>query len=93
MERIERRRNKYTEEQKKAPSYQIGEKVLVRNRELPSTPDGITKKLLLLYTEAHLVSKNNGNNTYEITDIRTRKVKGNYNQASLKRYYEGEQQI
>ena len=46
----ERRNNKYKEAIKKVLKYQIGEKVVLKNRELPSTMEGITKKLLLLYT-------------------------------------------
>ena len=54
VERIEERRRKY---QNKVPlkiiQYQVGDKILLRNRELPSTMEGITKKLLLLYTRPY----------------------------------------
>ena len=50
IEKTEKKRNKYQREQQNVIKYQIGEKVLLRNRELPSTMEGITKKLLLLYT-------------------------------------------
>ena len=51
VEKIEQRKRKY---QNKVPSkiiqYHVGEQILLRNRELPSTMEGITKKLLVLYT-------------------------------------------
>ena len=65
-----------------------GEKVVVRNRELPSTVQGITKKLLILYTGPYLITKDNDNNTYELTNPVNNKIKGTYNQASLKKYHE-----
>ena len=46
----ERRHKKYQKAIKKVINYEVGEKVLLKNRELPSTLEGITKKLLLLYT-------------------------------------------
>ena len=70
-------------------TYKEGEKVLLKNRELPSTLQGITKKLLLLYTGPYVVVKNNNNNnTYELKEIFSGRVKGVYNQASMKKYYE-----
>ena len=50
--------------------------------------EGITKKLLLLYTGPYISIKDRSNNTYEIMDPITKKTKGTYNQASLKKYYE-----
>ena len=38
-----------TDPEPKPIKYQVGEKVLIKNRELPSTTEGIPKKLLLLY--------------------------------------------
>lgn len=70
----------------KAIKFKIGDQVLLKNRELPSTVEGITKKLLLLYTGPYTITKdnNNNNNTYEVTDHIRNKVKGTYNQASIK---------
>ena len=56
--------------------------------ELPSTLEGIAKKLLLLYIGPYVITKDNGNNTYEISNITTKKIKGVYNQASIKKFYE-----
>ena len=84
----ERRKNKYQKAIKKIISYEVGEKVLLKNRELPSTLEGITKKLLLLYTGPYLIIKNNNNNTYVLRDIISNKVKGTYNQLSIKKYIE-----
>ena len=67
--------------------YLVGDKVLLKNRELPSAMGGIAKKLLLLYTGPYTVNRVNGNNTYEIVDPHTLKKKGTYNQSSMKRYY------
>ena len=65
----------------------IRDRVLLKNRELPSTMEGIAKKLLLLYTGPYIVSKDNQNNTYEIVDPNTQRRKGTYNQSSMKKYY------
>ena len=46
----EKRRIKYNKGMGKVITYTIGEKVLLKNRELPISLEGITKKLLLLYT-------------------------------------------
>ena len=82
----ERRKNKYQKAIKKIISYEVGEKVLLKNRELPSTLEGITKTLLLLYTGPYLIVKNNNNNTYVLKDVNSNKVKGTYNQLSIKKY-------
>ena len=70
--------------QPKPIQYQIGEQILLRNRGLPSTMEGIAKKLLLLYTGPYIVSKDNLNNTHEIVDPKTQRRKGTYNQSSIK---------
>ena len=88
LERTERTRRKYQQFQPKPERYFVGDKILLKNRELPSTMEGIAKKLLLLYTGPYTVSKDNGNNTYEILDPHTLKKKGTFNQSSIKRYYE-----
>ena len=49
--------------------------------------EGITKKLLVLYVGPYTITKDHKNNTYEIADTINKKVKGTYNQASLKKYY------
>ena len=67
--------------------YQIGEQILLKNRGLPSTMEGIANKLLLLYTGPYIVSKDNQNNTYEIVDPKTQRIKGTFNQTSMKKYY------
>ena len=81
MEKAEMKKKKYERNNPKPIKYQIGEKILIRNRELPSTLEGITKKLLLLYTGPYVITKNNNNNTYEIMNPITKKIKGTYNQA------------
>ena len=75
----EKRRIKYNKSMGKIITYTIGEKVLLKNRELPSSLEGITKKLLLLYTGPYIISKNNNNNTYEIKEMGSSKIKGVYN--------------
>ena len=50
----EKRRNKYQKGMGKIITYTIGENVLFKNRELPSSLEGITKKLLLLYTGPYI---------------------------------------
>ena len=88
MEKLEQRKSKY---QQRVPvkiiQYNVGDQVLLKNRELPSTMEGITKKLLVLYIGPYTITKDHKNNTYEITDTISKKAKGTYNQASLKKYY------
>ena len=88
LEKTELQKKKYLKNQPKAIKYHIGEKVVVRNRELPSTVQGITKKLLVLYTGPYLITKDNDNNTYEFTNPVNNKIKGTYNQVSLRKYHE-----
>ena len=63
-------------------------KVLIKSRQLPSSIEGIARKLLLLYIGPYLVTQVKGNNTYEIKSINNNKIKGVYNQAEIKIYYE-----
>ena len=49
--------------------------------------EDITKKLLVLYIGPYAITKDHKNNTYEIADPISKKVKGTYNQVSLKKYY------
>ena len=56
VEKTEKLKKKYQENQPHAITYKIGEKVLLRNCELPSTMEGITKKLLLLYTGPYVIT-------------------------------------
>ena len=69
--RTEKRRRKYQEHQSKPIEYNIGDQVLLKNRELQSTIEGIAKKLLLLYTGPYTITKKNGNNTYELMETQT----------------------
>ena len=55
----EKRQTRYQKAIGRVITYKEGEKVLLKNRELPSTLEGITKKLLLLYTGPYLIAKNN----------------------------------
>ena len=77
---------KYQESQPKPIEYNVGDQVLLKNRELPSTVEGIAKKLLLLYTGPYTITKKNGNNTYELMETQTQRKKGTYNQFSMKIY-------
>ena len=85
VERAEKLHEKYNKLQPKLLKYKIGEMVLLKNRELPSTIEGIAKKLLLLYTGPYIIIKDNQNNTYEILDPISKSTKGTYNQASIKK--------
>ena len=86
VERANKLRIKYKKLQPKVIKYEVGDRVLIKNRELPSTIEGIAKKLLLLYTGPYTVTNNNLNNTYELQDPITKRIKGTYNQTSMKRY-------
>ena len=41
-----------------------------------------------LYTGPYVVSKIKNNNSYEVKEMESEKIKGVYNQASMKKYYE-----
>ena len=41
-----------------------------------------------LYTGPYVISNITNNNTYEIKEIDSERIKGVYNQASMKKYYE-----
>ena len=79
---------KETGKKKRIIPYKVGDKVLIKNRRLPSSIEGIARKLLLLYTGPYLVTQVKGNNTYEIKSIKNNKIKGVYNQTEMKIYYE-----
>ena len=40
------------------------------------------------YTGPYVITKNNNNNTYEIMNPITKKIKGTYNQESIKKYHD-----
>ena len=48
--RADKLRLKYQKSQPKIIKYEVGDKVLLKNRELPSAIEGIARKLLLLFT-------------------------------------------
>ena len=79
---------KETGKKKRIIPYKVGDKVLIKNRQLPSSIEGIARKLLLLYTGPYLVTQVKGNITYEIKSITNNKIKGVYNQTEMKIYYE-----
>ena len=85
VERIDKRRKKYQIAQQKVIQYQVGEKVLLRNRELPSSMEGITEKLLLLYNGPYVITKDNHNNTYAISDLITKEIKRNLQSIILEK--------
>ena len=68
--------------------FEVGEKVLVRNRQQPSGAEGIMKKLLLLYNGPFLINKDNNNNTYVLVSPNTKKIKGTYNITEMKKFHE-----
>ena len=61
--KIEKQKAKYSQNQPKVIKYNEGERILIKNRELPGTLEGIPKKLLLLYIGPYVITKDNGNNT------------------------------
>lgn len=88
VEKANKQKEKYQNLQSKVNNYSEGERVLLRNKQLPSTIEGIAKKLLLLYTGPYVITKDKRNNTYELMDPTNQQIKGTYNQVLLKRYYE-----
>ena len=69
-------------------TYNDGEKILIRNRQQPSSTEGIAKKLLLLYIGPFIIRKNNGNNTYVVGYINNSRIKGTYNHTEIKKFYD-----
>ena len=59
-----------------------------KRQQLPSSIEGIARKLLLLYTGPYIITQVKGNNTYETKTITNNKIKGVYNQSEMKHYYE-----
>ena len=47
--------------------YNLGDKVLIKKRQLQSSIEGIARKLLLLYSGPYVVTKDKSNNTYKLT--------------------------
>ena len=86
--KTEKLKGKYEDNKHSKINYKPGDKILLKNRELPSSTEGIMKKLLLLYTGPYVISKDHGDNTYEIKDPKTDKIMGRYNQSSMKPYVE-----
>ena len=82
----EKRRNKYQKSKDKIITYTSGEKILLKNRELPSSLEGITKKLLLLYTGPYIVSMDKNNNSYEIREMDSGRIKCVYNLSLIHIY-------
>ena len=68
--------------------YNVGEKVLIRNQQQPSSIEGIAKKLLLLHTGLYVINKDNGNNIYVIVYSSTNRIKGTYNETEMRKYLE-----
>ena len=54
IEKLEKRKRKYQQVPEKIIQYNVGDQVLLKNRELPSTMEGITKKLLVPVSYTHL---------------------------------------
>ena len=88
LHKAELQQKKEEKKKLKIIHYNIGDQVLIRNRQLPSTVEGITKKLLLLYNGPFVIARDKGNNTYELTTPGTNKIKGTYNQTEVNRFYE-----
>ena len=86
--KTEKTKRKYEDKKYSKVNYKTGDKILLKNRELPSSTEGIMKKLLLLYTGPYVINKDYGDNTYEIKDPKTDKIVGRYNQSSMKPYVE-----
>lgn len=65
---------------------------MLRNGQQPSTVEGIAKKLLLHYTGPFIITNDNDNNTYEWRNLKNGVIKGAFNQAEIKKYYEQQQE-
>lgn len=66
-------------------NYQIGDKVLIRNRQLPSSENRLMKKLFLCYVGPFIVIETFANNTVKLAFINGN-VKGTYNINQIKPY-------
>ena len=89
LHKAELRRRREEKNRMNVIKYNTGSKVLIKNRQLPSSVEGIAKKLLLLlYNGPFIITQDKGNITYELTTPGTDKVKGTFNQAEIKKFYE-----
>jgi transposase InsO family protein len=70
----------------KCITFSVGDLVLVRNHQLPSSEKGLMKKLFLLYEGPYKIVQNNSPNVYVVGNIISNKVKGVYNTNQLKLY-------
>lgn len=84
----ETQREKYKKATEESDTLSLGEKVFVRNRQSPSTIEGITKKLVFPNIGPYIINKTSNNNTYKLIDPTNKKMKGTYNQAELKKHHE-----
>ena len=76
LRKVELQQKRDQGKRRRLDTYQMGDKVLIKNRQLPSSIEGIARKLLLLYTGPYLITQVKGNNTYEIKTINNNKIKG-----------------
>ena len=86
--RTERVRRKQQEDPRKPIHYKVGDKVLVKNQQFPSTLEGISKKLLLLFLGPYEINQVQGPNTYKLQTVDTKRIIGVYNQTLLRPYYD-----
>ena len=87
LHKAELRKKREEKHKTKIIKYNLGEKVLIKNRQLPSSVEGIAKKLLLLYRGPFIITQDKGNNTYELTTPGTNQVKRVFNHAEIKKFY------
>lgn len=86
--KAQQRKEKRDKKQHMKLQYEIGQKVLIRNRQLPSTIDRIMKKLILIYEGPYVIVDIKANNVYKINYLESNRTKGYYNCNQIKPYYE-----
>lgn len=84
--RARERKKKHDEKLRKIIKYEIGDKVLIKNRQLPSGENKIMKKLLVLYNGPFVVTKIKNVNGYEVSS--ETRIIGTYNVCDLKKFIE-----
>ena len=68
--------------------YEVGDHILIKNHQLPSSLEGLAKKFFLLYFGPYRINQVKELNTYEIGTIEdNQEILGTYNHNQLRPYY------
>ena len=91
INKIQRRTDKVKQKQRNKPMkesrYKVGDHVLIKNHQLPSSLEGLAKKFFLLYIGPYRINQVKELKTYELSAIKdTQEILGTYNHNQLRPY-------